>query len=152
MAVEWVSRDKTGRSLAVSTSLYSPVTQAAVTYLMSRTSKANPCYTRRRMDLRENLYYTYLFTAIYQQGLPGPLLLVKPENADTDVEVNYKNGVRTLVADGQIANTNVIDGDVIQLGNLLDKQAATQTIQPQTLGTSPAGVTFSQFALSSKAG
>ena len=155
MAVEWVSRDKTGEIIG---SINIPVftRYAGGSHLFNEPDKQSQplLYAKAKgeWDLRENLYYTYLFTAIYQQGLPGPLLLVKPENADTDVEVNYKNGVRTLVADGQIANTNVIDGDVIQLGNLLDKQAATQTIQPQTLGTSPAGVTFSQFALSSKAG
>ena len=153
MAVEWVSRDKTGEIIG---SINIPVftRYAGGSHLFNEPDKQSQplLYAKAEWDLRENLYYTYLFTAIYQQGLPGPLLLLKPENADTDVEVNYKNGVRTLVADGQIANTNVIDGDVIQLGNLLDKQAATQTIQPQTLGTSPAGVTFSQFALSSKAG
>lgn len=155
MADEWVARDKSGEIIG---SINIPVfaRHAGGSNLFNEPEKQSQplLYAKAKgeWDLRENLYFTYLFTAIYQQGLPGPLILIKPDQADQEVNVNFRNGVRTMVVDGQIADNQVIDGDVIQLGNILKDQSATQTIQPQTLGQSTGGTTFSQFAMASKAG
>ena len=155
MAEEWVTRGKDGKIIG---SINIPVftRYAGGSSLFAEPDKQSQplLYAKAQgnWDKRENLYFTYLFTGIYQQGLPGPLMMIDPENADQDIEVEYRRGIRTIVAKGQIANTNVIDGDVVQVGNILQEQAASQTIQPQTLGQNTNGVTFSQFALASKSG
>lgn len=155
MAVEWVSRDSKGEIIG---SINIPVfaRYAGGSSLFHEPEKQSQplLYGKAKgeWDLRETLFYTYLFTAIYQQGLPGPLMMIDPENASQDIEVEYKRGIRTIVAKGQFANNQIIDGDVMQLRNIMQDQAATQTVQPQTLGQNTNGVTFSQFAMASKAG
>ena len=60
--------------------------------------------------------------------------------------------MKTIVMDGVLDNPPVIDGDVMQIHGMMEQVAATQTVQPQTLGMNSNGVTFSQFAMASKAG
>lgn len=158
LAAEWVARDEKGEIIG---SINIPVftRYAGGSSLFNETDKQSQplLYAKAKgnWDLRENLIYTYLFTAIYEQGLPGPLVLLKPtestQNID-DIEVNYKRGIRTILADGQLADPQVIDGDVLQMIGILKDQASSQTVQPQTLGENTAGVTFSQFALAAKSG
>lgn len=102
--------------------------------------------------LRENLLWTYLMTAVYQQGLPGPTMIVNPEDSDQDVRVKYEKGIKIVEAKGTIQNLQVIDGDVLQMISILKDQASMQTVQPQALGENTGGTTFSQFALAAKAG
>lgn len=155
MACEWVSRDEAGKIIGSinipiftrysgGTSLFHEPDKQAQPLLYAK-AKGN-------WDLRENLFWTYLFTALNQQGIPGPIIMVDPENADQDIEVDYRGGLRIIKAKGTMVDPQVIDGDVLQLKNLMDGQSATQTIHPQTLGENTRGVTFSQFALASKAG
>lgn len=155
MAAEWVARDDKGQIIG-SINIPVFVRYAGGSSLFSEPDKQSQplLYAKAKgnWDLRENLYYTYLFTAIYQQGLPGPLLVVDPDDANQEIEVEFRKGVRTIIAKGKLENPQVIDGDVMAVGNVLDKNAASQTIQPQTLGESTNGVTFSQFAMASKAG
>lgn len=102
-------------------------------------------------DLREDLFWTYVFTAIYRQGLPGPTFVKDPEDT-SDINISYEKGVRVITARGKLENPRVIDGDVMSLKAFMDEQSAQQTIQPQTLGANTGGVTFSQFAMASRAG
>jgi hypothetical protein len=156
MATEWVARhEKTGEIIG-SINIPVFVRHAGGSSLFVEPDKQSQplLYAKAKgnWDLRENLFYTYLFSSIYQQGLPGPILVVDPENADQEIEVDYRKGVRTIVAKGKLENPQVIDGDVMGVRNILTEQASSQTIQPQTLGQNTNGVTFSQFAMASKAG
>jgi len=156
MAVEWVARDDKTKEIIGSINIPVFVRHAGGSSLFFEPEKQSQplLYAKAQgnWDLRENLFYTYLFTSIYQQGLPGPVLVVDPENADQEIEVEYRKGIRTIVAKGKMENPAVIDGDVMGVKNILSEQSAAQTIHPQTLGQNTGGVTFSQFAMASKAG
>lgn len=108
-------------------------------------------YAKGEWDKRENLFWTYLFTAIYTQGLPGPTILRDPDDT-TDIEVNYKGGVKIITAKGKLENMQVIDGDVIQLKGLMDDQTGRSTIQEQTIGGDSDAATFSSYVMQVNAG
>lgn len=155
LACEWVTRDDAGEIVGnISIPIFARY--AGGTGLFHEPERQmQPLLYAKAMgewDKRETLFWTYLFTALDMQGLPGPLLLLKPDNANQQIKVNYAEGLRYIVADGQLADPQVIDGDVLQIKRLMDGEAAMNTIQPQTLGQNTGGVTFSQFALASKAG
>ena len=110
-------------------------------------------------DLRENLFWTNIFTAIFRQGLPGPTLVRDPEDITRDmdgnasaIDISYEKGLRIITAKGKLESPSVIDRDVMGLKTYMDEQAALQTIQPQTLGQNTQGITFSQFAMASRTG
>jgi len=155
MAQEWVTRDDKGKIIG-SISIPVFVRYAGGTSLFHEPEKQiQPllyAMAKGEWDLRDTLYWTYLFTAIYRQGLPGKTLLIDPEYADQVIKVNYHDGIKTVVAKGQFSDLSVIDKDVLQLRGLMDEQDARNTIQPQTLGANTQGVTFSQFAIANKAG
>lgn len=94
-------------------------------------------------DKRENLYWTYLFTAIFMQGLPGPVVMQDPEDTNP-VVVDYDRGVKIIKAKGKLENIRVIDSDVVQLKGLMDKTTADSTIQPEAFGAG-ADNTFSGY-------
>lgn len=155
-ASEWVARDeKTGEMIG---SLNIPVFtrfSGGSSLFTEPEKQSHPLLYAKaqgKWHKRENLFWTWLFTAIDQNGLPGPILLVKPDSTSEDINIEYRRGLRIIRADGQMADPQVIDGDVMRLKEMMDSQAAMQTIQPQTLGANTSGVTFSQFALASKAG
>lgn len=155
MAEEWVSRDSKGNMIgSINIPVFTRFAGGSSLWHEPEKQSQPLLYGKAagNWDLRENLLWTYLFTAIYQQGIPGPLLLIDPENAGEDIVVDYSDGIRKIIAKGQLQDPQIIDGDVLRLKDLLDGQAATQTIQPQTLGQNTPGITFSQFALASKAG
>ena len=101
-------------------------------------------------DKRENLYWTYLFTAVFLQGLPGPTLVKDPDDT-SDVTVKYDGGVKIITAKGKLENVNVIDGDVLQLKNLMDAENARSTIRPEAFGGGADGATFSGYVTSMNA-
>ncbi len=101
-------------------------------------------------DKRENLYWTYLFTAVFLQGLPGPTLIKDPDDS-SDVVVSYDKGVKIITAKGKLENINVIDGDVLQLKNLMDAENARSTIRPEAFGGGADGATFSGYVTSMNA-
>jgi len=155
MACEWVTRDPKGKIIgSISIPIFTRYAGGSSLFHEPEKQMQPLLYAKAKgeWDKRENLFWTYLFTSLYSQGLPGPLLLIDPENANQDIRVNYQDGIRTIVAKAQLADPQVIDGDVIQIKRLMDEQAATSTIQPQTLGANTQGVTFSQFAIANKAG
>lgn len=155
MACEWVTRGEDGKIIG-SISIPVFVRYAGGTSLFHEPEKQMQpllyAMAKGEWDLRDTLYWTYLFTSIYRQGLPGKTLLIDPEAGDQTIKVNYQDGIKTIVAKGQFADMSVIDKDVLQLRGLMDEQNARNTLQPQTLGANTQGVTFSQFALASKAG
>lgn len=108
-------------------------------------------YARGEWDKRENLFWTYLFTAIYTQGLPGPTILRDPDDT-SDITVDYRGGVKIITAKGKLENVQVIDGDVIQIKNLMDNQTGKSTIQEQTIGGSSEAATFSSYVMEVNAG
>lgn len=156
MACEWVTRDENTGKIIGNISLPIFTRYAGGSSLFHEPEKQMQpllyAMAKGEWDKRQNLFWTYLFTSLYSQGLPGPIILIDPENANQDIRVNYQDGIRTIVAKGQIADPQVIDGDVIQIKRLMDEQTALDTIQPQTLGSNTQGVTFSQFAIANKAG
>jgi len=155
MACEWVTRDPKGKIIgSISIPIFTRYAGGSSLFHEPEKQMQPLLYAKAKgeWDKRENLFWTYLFTSLYSQGLPGPLLLIDPDNAGQDIRVNYQDGIRTIVAKAQLADPQVIDGDVIQIKRLMDEQAATSTIQPQTLGANTQGVTFSQFAIANKAG
>lgn len=101
-------------------------------------------------DKRQNLYWTVLFTSMFMQGLPGPIIMVDPEMADQDVKVKFDKGVRIIVGKGHLEKWQVIDGDMIQLKRLMDTEDANSTMPPQSQNRD--GMTFSQFAMESRSG
>ena len=108
-------------------------------------------YAKGEWDKRENLFWTYLFTAIYTQGLPGPVILRDPEDM-SDVKVDYTGGVKVITAKGKLENIQVIDGDVLQLKNLMDAQSNQSTIQEQSIGGNTDIATFSSYVMQMNAG
>lgn len=94
-------------------------------------------------DKRENLYWTYLFTAIYRQGLPGPAFIRDPQST-APVKVIYDNGIKIIEGVGKLENITIIDRDSVQLKQLMDKTAAENTIQPEAFGAG-ADNTFSGY-------
>lgn len=155
MAAEWVTRDKKGKMIgSISIPIFTRYSGGS-TLFNEPEKQMQPLLYALAMgewDKRETLFWTYVFTALYQQGLPGKTLLIDPENATQTIDVNYQDGIKTVVAKGQFADMSVIDRDVMQIKGLMDEQAAVNTIQPQTLGANTQGVTFSQFAIANKAG
>jgi hypothetical protein len=101
-------------------------------------------------DKRENLFWTYLFTAIFMQGLPGPTLVRDPEDT-TPVTIEYDKGVKIITAKGKLENVSVIDGDVLQLKNLMDTTNASSTIRPEAFGAGADNSTFSGYVTSMNA-
>jgi hypothetical protein len=101
-------------------------------------------------DKRENLFWTYLFTAIYQQGLPGPTLIKDPDDT-SDVKVDYDQGVKIITAKGKLENVSIIDSDVLQLKNLMDSTNASSTIRPEAFGGGADAGTFSGYVTSMNA-
>jgi len=53
---------------------------------------------------------------------------------------------------GKLENVQVIDGDVIQLKNLMDNQTGKSTIQEQTIGGSSEAANFSSYVMEVNAG
>ncbi|MCA9916216.1 MAG: hypothetical protein KC496_22825, partial [Anaerolineae bacterium] len=155
LAVEWLSQDENGEfisSLAIP--IFTRFAGGSGMYENPERQSQPLLYAKAKggWHLRENLFWTYLFTGIYNQGLPGPVAIVKPDSADQTIQVSYQNGMKTIVMDGVLDNPPVIDGDVMRIHGMMEQVAATQTVQPQTLGMNSNGVTFSQFAMASKAG
>lgn len=101
-------------------------------------------------DKRENLYWTYLFTSIFMQGLPGPVLVRDPDD-QSDIKVKYDGGLKIITARGKLEHVNVIDGDVLQLKNLMDGENARSTIRPEAFGGGNEGTTFSGYVQSMNA-
>ena len=101
-------------------------------------------------DKRENLYWTYLFTSVFMQGLPGPTLVRDPDDT-SDVVIRYDQGVKIITARGRMENINVIDGDVLQLKALMDNENARSTIRPEAFGGGAEGATFSGYVTSMNA-
>jgi hypothetical protein len=101
---------------------------------------------------RENLFWTYVFTAIYTQGLPGPVIIQDPDAQNEKITVKYTGGVKVITAKGKLENMQVIDGDVLQLKGLMDKQNSTSTIQDQTIGGQGENATFSGYVMNMNAG
>lgn len=108
-------------------------------------------YAKGEWDKRENLFWTYLFTAIYTQGLPGPVIIQDPED-DTPIEIDYRGGVKLIRAKGKLENIQVIDGDVLQLKALMENQTSMSTIQEQTIGGAAESSTFSSYVMQVNAG
>lgn len=108
-------------------------------------------YAKGEWDKRENLFWTYLFTAIYTQGLPGPTILRDPDDT-SEILVDYRHGVKIITAKGKLENVQVIDGDVIQLKGLIDAQTGQSTIQDQTIGGNSDVATFSSYVTQMNAG
>jgi hypothetical protein len=108
-------------------------------------------YAKGEWDLRENLFWTYLFTAIYSQGLPGPTLLRDPDDS-SDIKIDYRGGVKIITAKGKLENVQVVDADVMQLKALMDDQGGRSTIQEQTIGGASDAATFSSYVMQVNAG
>jgi hypothetical protein len=108
-------------------------------------------YAKGEWDKRENLFWTYLFTAIYTQGLPGPTVIRDPDDT-SDITVDYRAGVKILTMRGKLENVQIIDGDVLQLKNLMDNQTGRSTIQEQTIGGSSEAATYSSYVMEVNAG
>jgi len=108
-------------------------------------------YAKGEWDKRENLFWTYLFTAIYTQGLPGPTILRDPDDT-SEIKVDYTGGVKIITTKGKMENVQVIDGDVIQLKNLMEQQTGQSTIQEQTIGGASDAATFSSYVMQMNAG
>lgn len=110
-------------------------------------------HTKGEWDKRENLFWTYLFTALFLQGLPGPLLIIDPDSVQNNqVEIDFTGGVRKIFGRAQATNFPVIDGDVLRIKELMDATHAESTIYKQTLGQNIAGSTFSGLSMLSSAG
>lgn len=112
-------------------------------------------HTKGEWDKRENLFWTYLFTALFMQGLPGPLLIVDPESVppgDEPLEIDFTGGVRKIFAKAQLEKYPVIDGDVLRIKDLMDATHAESTIYKQTLGQNIEASTFSGLAMLSSSG
>jgi hypothetical protein len=111
-------------------------------------------HTKGEWDRRENLFWTYLFTALFMQGLPGPLLIVDPDSAtgNQQLEIDFTGGVRKIFAKATTADFPVIDGDVLQIKQMMDAVTSESTIYKQTLGQNISGSTFSGLAMLSSAG
>jgi hypothetical protein len=101
-------------------------------------------------DKRENLFWTYLFTAIFMQGLPGPTLVKDPEDT-SELTVKYDQGVKIITAKGKLENIQVIDGDVLQLKQLMDTTNSSSTIKPEAFGAGADNSTFSGYVTSMNA-
>ncbi len=99
----------------------------------------------------ESLYWTNVFTRMYTQGLPGPTLIREPDDT-SDITVDYRGGIKIITAKGRLENIPIVDGDVIQLKNLMDDQAGKSTIQEQTIGGADTGSTFSSYVMQVNAG
>jgi len=108
-------------------------------------------YAKGEWDRRENLFWTYLFTAIYTQGLPGPTIIRDPDDS-SDIKVDYTGGVKVITAKGKLENVQVIDGDVLQLRGLMEQQTSQSTVQEQTLGGASNAATFSSYVMQVNAG
>lgn len=109
-------------------------------------------YAKGEWDKRENLFWTYIFTAIYSQGLPGPVLLQDPDNQNETIKVDYRGGVKVITAKGKLENIQVIDGDVVQIKNLMEQQTGKSTIHEQIIGGQNESATFSGYVMSMNAG
>ena len=112
-------------------------------------------HVKGEWDKRENLFWTYLFTSLFMQGLPGPLLIVDPESVpagDQALEIDFTGGVRKIFAKAQLEKYPVIDADVLQMKQLMDSVHAESTIYRQTLGQDIQSSTFSGLAMLSSSG
>lgn len=108
------------------------------------------------LDKRENLLLTYIFTSLYQQGLPGRTMLIQnTEGTQPTVDIDYGAGVKRIVVTGakaELVDMQVVDGDIIQVKGMLDELSGDSTIRGQTLGENISGATFSALAMLSSAG
>lgn len=112
-------------------------------------------HTKGEWDKRENLFWTYLFTALYSQGLPGPLLIVDPDSlqpGQETVHIDFTGGVRKIIGKATATNFPVIDGDTLRIKEFMDAINSESTIYKQTLGENISGTTFSGLAMLSSAG
>lgn len=114
-------------------------------------------YAKGEWDKRENLFWTYLFTSIYTKGLTGLTVLLDPDNpTDADgnpsIKVNYAGNIKFITAKGQVTDPKVINGDVIQLRQLMEEQTSASTIQNQTIGGTSDASTFSSYVMQMNAG
>jgi hypothetical protein len=111
---------------------------------------------KAQLDRRENLLLTYLFTAVYQQGLPGRTMLIQnTDGTQPSVDIDYASGIKKIVVTGAKAEAidmQVIDGDVLQMKGILDDLSGDSTIRGQTLGENISGATFSALAMLSSSG
>lgn len=154
MAVEWVARDEKGEMIgSINIPVFTRFSGGSTLFERPEEQSQPLLYAKAKGEWwkRENLAWTYLFTGIDQQGIPGPVILMDPD-VPSDVDVDYRRGFRVIRGKGQMIDPQVIDGDVLKLFDLMEGQSAVQTVQPQTLGQNMGGVTFSQFAMASKAG
>jgi hypothetical protein len=111
-------------------------------------------HAKGEWDKRENLWFTYIFTALYMQGLPGPLLIVDPDsvNGQTEINIDFTGGVRKIIGKAQPANFPVVDRDAMEIKKMLDEVGNDSMIYKQTLGQNLSGSTFSGLAMLSSAG
>jgi hypothetical protein len=110
-------------------------------------------HVKGEWDRRENLFWTYLFTALFMQGLPGPLIMIDQESTPNGkAEINFTGGVRTMFGKGQAIDFPIVDSDVLRIKELMDATHAESTIYKQTLGQNISGSTFSGLAMLSSAG
>ncbi len=108
-------------------------------------------YAQGEWDKRDSLYLTYLFTAIFTQGIPGPVIVRDPDDT-SEIKVDYTGGVKVITAKGKLENIQVIDGDVLQLKNLMDRYSGESTIQDQTIGGPGDAATFSSYVMQVNSG
>jgi len=108
------------------------------------------------LDYRENLILTYIFTAIYQQGLPGRTYLFEGvEGTQPTIDIDFASGIKKIVvqnAKAQPVNMPVLDNDIIQVKSMLDEMSEASTIRGQTLGENIGQTTFSALSMLSNAG
>jgi len=106
------------------------------------------------LDKRENLVLTAVFTSIFLRGLPGPLYVIDPDNYDATnpPQVNYQGPMRYMVAKAQQMREEVVDGNIVQIKNMLDELSESSTIRSATLGDNISGSTFSALSMMSSAG
>lgn len=111
-------------------------------------------HAKGEWDRRENLFYTYLFTALFQQGVPGPLLIVDPDsvNGQTELDIDFRGGIRKIFAKATPANFPVVDADAMQIRQIFTELSGQSMIHGQTLGENIKGSTFSGLAMLSSAG
>lgn len=114
-------------------------------------------YAKGEWDRRESLYWTYLFTSIYTKGLTGLTILLDPDSpTDADgnpvIKVNYAGNIKFISAKGTFQDPKVINGDVIQLKQLMEEQTSASTIQNQTIGGASDASTFSSYVMQMNAG
>lgn len=100
---------------------------------------------------RLNSFWTWIHTGISMQGIPGPTVIRDPDDT-SDMNVQYKGGVKVLTMKGKLENINIINGDFLQLKNLIDGAMGTSTIEDATIGGNSPVDTFSSYVMQMNAG